>query len=170
VVYTWGGGFKAVVWADVIQLAVYVSGGIIALFVAWNLAGGPGASLMAAADAGKLQAFDFAVNLTTTNTFLGGLVGGALLSAASHGTDHLIVQRLLATRSLGDARQAPGGSRVAVILQFLLFLLVGVAIWRAGLAPDTMGSDESSARFIIEQLPTGNSGLLVAGILAAAMS
>ena len=168
--YTWFGGLKAVVWADVIQLVVYVAGGVAALFVAWNLAGGAGAALTTAEAAGRLRVFDFSVNLTSTYTFVGGLVGGALLSAASHGTDHLIVQRLLATRSLGDARTALIGSGVVVILQFLLFLLVGSAIWAAGLAPETLGSNDIFPRFIIEHLPTGLAGLVLAGILAAAMS
>ncbi|HEX6645232.1 MAG TPA: sodium:solute symporter [Gemmatimonadales bacterium] len=168
--YTWAGGLKAVVWTDVIQLAVYLSGGIAALFIAWSLAGGAGASLAAAADAGKLRVFDFGLDLTSTYTFIGGLVGGALLSAASHGTDHLIVQRLLATRSLRDARAALVGSGVVVIFQFLLFLLVGVAIWSAGLAAPDLAGDQIFARFIIDHLPSGLAGLLVAGILAAAMS
>jgi SSS family transporter len=168
--YTWAGGLKAVVWTDVIQLAVYVSGGIAALLIAWRLGGGAAESLSRAADAGHLRVFDFAVNFTSTYTFIGGLVGGALLSAASHGTDHLIVQRLLATRSLGDARKALVGSGVVVILQFLLFLMVGVAIWSAGMAPAELQGDQIFARFIIDQLPMGLAGLLVAGILAAAMS
>ncbi len=169
-VYTWAGGLKAVVWTDVIQLAVYVAGGIAALLIAWNIGGGAAASLSRAADANHLRVFDFAVNFTSTYTFIGGLIGGALLSAASHGTDHLIVQRLLATRSLRDARLALVGSGVVVILQFLLFLLVGVAIWSADLAPAELQGDQIFARFIIEKLPVGLAGLLVAGILAAAMS
>ena len=169
-VYTWFGGLKAVVWADVVQLAVYVAGGIAALLIAWQLGGGAGAALAAAGDAGKLHLFDLSFDFTSTYTLLGGLVGGAMLSAASHGTDHLIVQRLLATRSLTDARTALVGSGVVVILQFLLFLLVGSAIWAAGLAPEGTPADEIFPRFIVEQLPTGLAGLVVAGILAAAMS
>lgn len=169
-VYTWFGGLKAVVWADVVQLAVYVAGGVAALLVAWHLAGGAGPALGAAAAAGKLRLFDLSVNLTSTYTLLGGLVGGAMLSAASHGTDHLIVQRLLATRSLRDARTALVGSGIVVILQFLLFLLVGSAIWAAHLAPDALPGDQIFPRFIVEHLPAGLAGLLVAGILAAAMS
>jgi SSS family transporter len=169
-VYTWFGGLKAVVWADVVQLAVYLAGGVVALVIAWGLAGGPEAALSAAHAAGKLRLIDPAFNLTETYTLLGGLAGGALLSAASHGTDHLIVQRLLATRSLGDARIALVGSGAVVILQFLLFLLVGSAIWAAGLAPETLKADEIFPRFIIDHLPAGLAGLVIAGILAAAMS
>ncbi len=168
--YTWFGGLKAVVWADVIQLAVYVGGGIAALFVAWKLAGGAGPALAMASEAGKLKLFEWDFSFSVPYTFLGGLIGGAMLSAASHGTDHLIVQRLLATRSLKDAQRALVGSGVLVILQFLLFLMVGSAIWAAGLAPDEMASDQIFPRFIIDQLPSGVSGLVIAGILAAAMS
>ncbi|HQR18264.1 MAG TPA: sodium:solute symporter [Gemmatimonadales bacterium] len=168
--YTLVGGLKAVVWADVIQLAVYVAGGMAALGIAWHLAGGVGTSLGLAAAAGKLQVLNPLISFTQTYTLLGGLVGGALLSAASHGTDQLIVQRLLATRSLRDAQFAVIGSGVVIILQFLLFLLVGSAIWSAGLAPDGMKADEIFPRFILGNLPAGLAGLLVAGILAAAMS
>ena len=168
--YTWFGGLKAVVWADVIQLAVYVGGGVAALFVAWKLAGGAGPALTMASEAGKLKLFEWDFSFSVPYTFLGGLIGGAMLSAASHGTDHLIVQRLLATRSLKDAQRALVGSGVLVILQFLLFLMVGSAIWAAGLAPDEMASDQIFPRFIIDQLPAGISGLVIAGILAAAMS
>jgi SSS family solute:Na+ symporter len=169
-VYTLLGGLKAVVWSDVIQLAVYVTGGIAALGIAWHLAGGADQALAAAAAAGKLRIFNPVISFTQTYTLLGGLIGGALLSAASHGTDQLIVQRLLATRSLRDARIAVVGSGIAVILQFALFLLIGSAIWAAGLAPDDMPADQIFSRFILDKLPTGLAGLMVAGILAAAMS
>ena len=169
-VYTYFGGLKAVVWADVVQLAVYLAGGVAALLIAWSLAGGPTSALEAAASAGKLKLLNPELDLTVTYSLLGGLVGGAMLSAASHGTDQLIVQRLLATRSLRDAQYALIGSGVVVILQFLLFLLVGSAIWASGHAPPTLAADQIFPRFIIDQLPSGLAGLVVAGILAAAMS
>jgi len=168
--YTWAGGLKAVVWADVIQLVVYLAGGLAALAIAWHLAGGAVPALSKAAAAGKLHLLNPAWSFTQTYTLAGGVIGGALLSAASHGTDQLIVQRLLATRSLRDARIALVGSGLVIILQFLLFLLVGSAIWAAGFAPDGMRSDLIFPTFIVHQLPPGVSGLMVAGILAAAMS
>jgi solute:Na+ symporter, SSS family len=168
-VYTWLGGFKAVVWTDVLQLSVYLAGGIGALLVALSLAGGPDVAFMAAHSAGKLKLINPGIDFTKTYTLLGGILGGALLSAASHGTDHLIVQRLLATRSLRDARIALVGSGIMVIFQFALFLLVGVAIWAAGLAPEHVSSDQLFPSFIVHHLPTGLAGLVVAGILAAAM-
>lgn len=168
--YTYIGGLKAVIWADVVQLVIYLAGGVVALFLAIDLAGGFTTAMSVADEAGKLRVFDFTPSLTIPYTFLGGVLGGAMLSAASHGTDHLIVQRLLATRSLGDARRALVGSGILVIAQFLLFLLVGTMIWSAGRAPDAMASDQIFSRFVIDYFPAGLSGLVIAGILAAAMS
>jgi Na+/proline symporter len=143
---------------------------VAALLIAWELAGGAQNAFSAAWAAGKLRIVDTGLNFGIPYTLAGGIVGGAMLSAASHGTDHLIVQRLLATRSLAAARVALIGSGLVVIVQFLLFLLVGVAIWAAGLAPTGMAADQIFPRFILDHLPTGLAGLVVAGILAAAMS
>lgn len=169
-IYTWFGGLKAVVWADVLQLAVYVAGGVAALWVATRLGGGVAPVLERASEAGKLTIINPALSLTIPYTLLGGIIGGALLSAASHGTDQLIVQRLLATRSLRDAQAALIGSGLVVMLQFALFLLVGIAIWAVGLAPDSMPGDQVFSGFIVQSLPAGIAGLVIAGILAAAMS
>jgi Na+/proline symporter len=114
--------------------------------------------------------FDWSLSLTTTYTLFGGLVGGALLSAASHGTDHLIVQRLLATRHVTDARRALVGSGILVIAQFAIFLLVGTMLWAAGADDPGRSGDELFPTFVITQLPPGLAGLVVAGLLAAAMS
>lgn len=168
-VYTWVGGLKAVVWVDVIQLAVYLIGGIATLVVATHAAGGPAAFARAGA-AGKLTTLDFTPSFHVLYTFWGGVAGGALLSAASHGTDHLIVQRLLAARNLKDAQRALIGSGVVIILQFALFLLVGTSLWLAGADHAGMRSDAIYPTFVVDQLPAGLSGLVVAGILAAAMS
>ena len=130
--YTWGGGLKAVVWVDLLQLCIYLFGAVATLWAASRLAGGFGHALARASALHKLRVVDFHLSLTEPYTLLGGLVGGAMLSAASHGTDHLMVQRLLATRSLRDARRAIVGSGVVVITQFAVFLLVGTLLWAAG--------------------------------------
>jgi SSS family transporter len=169
-VYTWRGGLAAVVWVDVVQLGLYLITGIAAIAVAARLAGGVLPVLDAAAAAGKLRTIDLGLSFSAPYTLLGGLIGGALLSAASHGTDHLIVQRLLGTRSLGHARLALVGSGVVVVLQFALFLLVGTFLWAAGADPGTGSGDSIFPRFVVERLPVGLSGLAIAGVLAAAMS
>ena len=168
--YTFVGGLRSVVWADALQLTVYVAGGVFALFVAIKMGGGWGDVWARADAAGKLRVFDLQLSLTTPLTLLGGLVGGALMSAASHGTDHLIVQRLLATRGLRSAQWALVGSGVLVIAQFALFLAIGTALWASGQAPEGQAGDTLYPQFIVQHMPVGVAGLLMAGILAAAMS
>jgi len=168
VIYTWVGGLRAVVWVDVIQLGVYLLGGVATLVVATRLAGGAGA-FARAWDAGKLVTLDFTPSFKVLYTFWGGVLGGALLAGASHGTDHLIVQRLLAARGLKDAQRALIGSGAFIIVQFALFLLVGTSLWLAG-ADQGGRSDAIYPSFVITRLPAGLAGLVVAGILAAAMS
>ncbi len=168
--YTWVGGLRAVVWVDVIQLVIYVLGGVATLIVALQLAGGGEGAFRTAYDQFKLVFLDPSLSFTRTYTLWSGLIGGALLSAASHGTDHLIVQRLLAARGLPDARKALIGSGVFIIFQFALFLLVGTSLWLAGAVQPGTASDQIYPTFVVHQLPTGLAGLVVAGILAAAMS
>ena len=168
--YTFVGGLRSVVWADVLQWCVYVAGGAVALVVALNMGGGWEQSWARAEAAGKLKMFDLQASWTVPYTLLGGLVGGALLSAASHGTDHIIVQRLLASRSLRAAQVALVGSGLLVFLQFALFLAIGTALWGAGQAGPELAGDQIFPQFIVQHLPVGVAGLLMAGILAAAMS
>jgi SSS family solute:Na+ symporter len=167
VLYTWFGGLRAVVWVDVLQWVVYVAAGFVALGVILRLE--PGAFTQAF-EAGKLRVFDFGFSVTRPYAFLTAVAGGALLSAASHGTDHLIVQRLLATSSLRHARTALIGSGVVVIVQFALFLTVGATLWFAFSGARAVTGDEVFPRFIITHLGGGFAGLATAGILAAAMS
>jgi SSS family transporter len=166
VAYTYVGGLRAVVWVDVLQWSVYMVAGAAALIVAIQLAPG---GLAVAAAAGKLRVFDWHISLTAPYAFGTALIGGAFLSAASHGTDHLIVQRLLATRSLGAARAALIGSGIVVACEFTLFLLVGAAIWAAVPALHGSAGDEVFPFFVATHLPAVLRGLVLAGILAAAM-
>ena len=170
-VYTYYGGIKAVVWVDALQMVLYVGGGLIALLLLQGaVEGGWAAILDQASAAGKLATLDFSASPAVAYTFWAGLVGGGFLSMASHGTDQLIVQRLLTCRDVRQSQRALIGSGVAVIFQFALFLLVGLGLWVffEGRAFDS--SDEIFARFIIDEMPTGLRGLLIAGVFAAAMS
>jgi SSS family transporter len=168
--YTWAGGIRAVVWVDVMQLVIYLVGGIATVLVAASIAGGFGDGIASALDAGKLKTIDWTVSFSIPYTFASGVIGGALLSSASHGTDHLIVQRLLATRNLSHARKALVGSGLMVIGQFTLFLVVGSFLWAAGFDDGRMASDQIYPQFVVAELPSGLAGLMVAGMLAAAMS
>ena len=170
-VYTYFGGIKAVVWVDALQMGLYVAGGLIALALLQGAVDGGWPAILANADsAGKLQVFDFSASPAVAYTFWAGLIGGGFLSMASHGTDQLIVQRLLTCRDAVQSRRALIGSGFAVILQFALFLLVGLGLWAFFEGRDFARSDEIFARFIIAEMPMGVRGLLIAGVFAAAMS
>ncbi|MGH7507481.1 MAG: sodium:solute symporter, partial [Longimicrobiales bacterium] len=174
--YTYYGGLRAVVWVDVVQMGLYVLGGIVALVVlSMMLPDGWGTIMSVGAQADKFRIVHTEGGFASPRWILTGLVGGAFLSMASHGVDHIIVQRLLAASSLRDARRALIGSGFVVIAQFLLFLFVGAALFAyyGGRTFQELGltaADEIFPLFIVEGLPPGLSGLIVAGILAAMMS
>jgi Na+/proline symporter len=126
--------------------------------------------LSSAAAAGKLQAIDLSFDVTVPYTIWAGVFGGAVFTMASHGTDQLIVQRLLTCTDQRSAQKALVGSGFVVILQFLLFLMVGLGLWAFYGGRTFDSTDEIFALFIVEQLPPGLTGLLIAGVFAAAMS
>jgi SSS family transporter len=171
--YTFEGGLAAVIWTDVVQTVIYVGGTLVGVFVILRLLPGGWAAVHAlASPAGRLQVFDFAWTFWKPYTFWAGLIGGAFLTTASHGTDQLIVQRLLAARNQRQSVTALLTSGVAIFFQFALFLIVGVMLWAYYRLPSaTFGkADYIYPKFIVSRLPHGVSGLLIAAILAAAMS
>lgn len=174
ILYTFIGGIKAVVWVDVAQMFLYVGGGILSIIVITTATGG--GWFTDAAEAGKFTMFIFEGNpISTSGSFIASLLGGAVFAMASHGSDQLVVQRLLACRTKAEAQKAIIVSGVIVLFQFAIFLLVGLALWGYydQASPDSLGltrDDEIFPMFIVEGLPPGVTGLLLAGILAAAMS
>ena len=180
--YTWLGGMTAVVWMDVVQLAVYLTGALLAAAALLDgIPGGAREALAAAQDAGKLVTFDFARDLRRDYTFWSGVLGGAVFTAATHGTDQMFVQRYLCCRSLADARLALIASGFLVFVQFALFLGIGVLLWAfyAAAEPEALASitaggtvqaDRVFPLFLMTHLPPGLRGLVLASVLAAAMS
>jgi len=172
-IYTFEGGLAAVIWTDVVQTFIYVGGTLVGLYTILHLVpGGWSAIHFAAASAGKLQVFDFRPTFWIPYTFWAGVIGGTFFTVASHGTDQLIVQRLLAARSQRQSAAALISSGVAVMFQFALFLIVGVMLWAYYRVPSgNFGKpDRIYPMFIVSRMPHGISGLLIAAILAAAMS
>jgi SSS family solute:Na+ symporter len=172
-IYTFEGGLAAVIWTDVVQTVIYVGGTLVGLFTILHVVPGGWPAIHALADGvGKLRVFDFAPDFWKPYTFWAGLVGGAFLTTASHGTDQLIVQRLLAARSQRQSVAALLSSGVAIVFQFALFLMVGVMLFAFYHAPSANfgKADRIYPTFIVSQMPHGISGLLIAAILAAAMS
>ena len=173
--YTFEGGMKAVIWTDVIQLGIYLAGAL-AVFVLLldRLPDGWREVAAVAAGTGKFQVFDFTFSLTKTYTFWSGLFGGAFLTMASHGTDQLIVQRLLAARSERDARLALLSSGVVILAQFALFLVIGVMLYAYHQHIPLVAAGEPTDRifpeFVVREMPAGLAGLVIAAVFAAAMS
>lgn len=175
-VYTYTGGVKGIIWVDVVQMFLYLGGAILSIiFLLHLLPDGWNSVVMAASADNKFSfinlGFDtsFKEFFSQPYTLFSGLLGGAFLSMASHGTDQLIVQRLLATKDLRQGQKAIVMSGIIIIIQFALFLVLGVMLY-AFFGKIDMRSDEIFPLFIIKHLPVGVTGIIVAGLFAAAMS
>src|ERR1700719_515288 len=185
VIYTFEGGLAAVIWTDVVQTFIYVGGTLVGLMTILHLVPGGWRSVEAIASGlHKFQVFDVSifdptisahwphVNFVKPYTLWAGIIGGAFLTTASHGTDQLIVQRLLAARNLRQSVLALLCSGMAGFFQFALFLFVGVMLFAYYRVPSAAfgRADRIYPTFIVSRMPHGISGLLIAAILAAAMS
>lgn len=174
--YTYHGGFTAVIWTDVIQLVIYITGTVVALLMALTMIpdGWLEVTRLAAVEGDKLAVFNLNFNFHQPYLFWSGLIGGTFLSMASHGTDQLIVQRLLAAKTKLQSQAALVASGLIVFCQFSLFLLVGAvlfAFYRHYPPAEAFSRpDQVFPQFVVTQLPTGLAGLVIAAILAAAMA
>ena len=174
--YTFEGGMRAVIWTDVMQFALYITGSVAAfLLLLHKIPGGwPTVTQAAAAAGGKLTVFDFAFSLTKSYTFWSGLLGGTFLTMASHGTDQTMVQRLLASRNERDSKTALLASGVIILAQFALFLVLGVMLFvyaqHFTLAIPGGDPDKIYPQFIVHSMPVGIAGVVLASIFAIAMS
>jgi SSS family solute:Na+ symporter len=175
-VYTFEGGMRAVIWTDVIQFGMYLTGSVAAFFLLLHkIPGGwPSVSHAAAAAGDKLSVFDFTFSLTRSYTFWSGLLGGTFLTMASHGTDQTMVQRLLSARNERDSKKALLASGVIVFAQFTLFLVLGVMLFvymqHVSLPVPGGDADRIFPEFIVRDMPVGLAGLVLASIFAIAMS
>lgn len=182
VIYTFHGGMTAVIWTDVIQLVVYLVGAAAAaVILLQSMPGGWSEVASVGGAAGRFRLFDFSLTLTRSYTFWSGLIGGAFLTTATHGTDQLMVQRYFCAKNAGDARKALLWSGVVVFLQFVLFLVIGVMlfVYYTQHAPGEIAEFMRNGRvqtdrifpyYIVRHLPAGIVGLVLAAIFAAAMS
>jgi len=171
VLYTYRGGMKSVVWTELLQASIYVSGGLMAVRLIGQAVDGGWTTILAqAGSAGKTQLISWSTGFNDPHTMFAGVLGGAFLAMASHGADQLIVQRLLSSRSLPEARRALIGSGFVVFAQFTLFLFVGLGLWVLFEGRTFAAADQIFPTFIIERMPNGLLGLIVAAIVAATMS
>jgi solute:Na+ symporter, SSS family len=179
VFYTFEGGMTAVIWTDVVQMCMYVAGAVLSLvIIAQQAQGGLSHAVDIAAQYHKFRIFDWESPLTPgffnkPYTFWAGIIGGCFLTTASHGTDQLVVQRLLSARNERESRLALLSSWVVVFCLFTLFLLIGALLF-AYYTENNLSSpqplDRLYPQFVWEKLPVGAAGLVMAAILAAAMA
>ena len=170
-IYTLSGGIKTVVWVDSIQFILYLFGGVASIFILLNYID---QSLFEAISAlsgqGKLDIFNWKGDLLREPyLFISALLGGALLSFSSHGVDYMMVQRVLGTKDLDSAKKAMIGSGIFVFIQFGVFLLAGSLIFVL-MGGVELERDREFTSFIVNYLPIGLKGVLLAGVLSAAMS
>ncbi len=182
-IYTYVGGLKAVVAMDVVQLFIYLGGAFISMMLILNhLPNGINDVYNYAFMNGenKFQIFNFFIGnsfyefLSSPYTLAGGLLGGTFLTMASHGTDQLLVQRLLGCKSKKESQKALMLDATFIVIQFAFFLFLGLCLYAFynGVPFKELGlttSDEIFPKFIIENLPVGLTGLVIAGVLASAM-
>src|SRR5450631_831081 len=177
--YTFEGGMTAVIWTDVVQMTLYVAGAVASfVIILGKIPGGWEHVALVAGAAHKFTIFDFrfAPNMeffSRTYSFWAGIAGGCFLTTATHGTDQLMVQRLLSARDERQSRTALLASWVVILVQFTLFLLIGVLLYvhyaDLHLAAPAQ-RDRLYPEFVWNSLPPGLAGLIVAAILAAAMA
>ncbi len=181
-IYTYVGGIKAVVWTDAIQFGLFVVGGIFVLiYVPWQFEGGVSKVATLAHQNGKMEWFRGAFTLDLPYNIWMGVIGATFMACATHGVDQLIVQRVLSCRSVADGKKSLIFSAVIIFPLFLIFLFVGTALWayyQQTPLPIALPETEAGISqnqyifpiFIFTAVPPALKGLLIVGILSAAMS
>lgn len=175
IIYTVRGGSAAVIWTDVVQMFIYIAGALIVFFaLLWQIPGGWGEVVRLGAAAGKFTVIDLSFDPKTIYTLWAGIAGGIALTLATHGTDQFLVQRLLSADSPKSAARGLVLSGFIVFAQFALFLTIGAMLYayhqHFPLATALPRNDAILPRFIVDHLPHGLIGFIIAAIVAAALS
>ncbi|MGE5498345.1 MAG: sodium:solute symporter family transporter, partial [Syntrophothermus sp.] len=182
-IYTYVGGLKAVVAMDVVQMFIYLGGAVASMYIILHHLPNGWTDVVNFASSNGLDKFDIINNnmgggfwsfFATPYTLIGGLIGGTFLTMASHGTDQLLVQRLLGCKNRFDSQKALMLDATFIVIQFAFFLVLGLCLYAfyGGAPISQLGlktTDEIFPKFIVENLPSGVAGLVIAGVLASAM-
>lgn len=179
IAWTWIGGIRTVIWTDFMQFILFTVGAVVAfLYVGCSVEGGFPQIFREALAAGKLHLVDTTFDTKTAYTLWCGLFATVWLTLASHGTDQLNAQRMFTCRNAGDARKAIIWSSSAQLITLML-VLIGAGLYvyyqhnplnAAGQESLKQYPDVIFAIFIVDVLPRGVSGLVMAAIFAAAIS
>ncbi|MCI0719502.1 MAG: sodium/solute symporter [Acidobacteria bacterium] len=175
-VYATLGGMRGVIWTDVVQFTIIVAGIVVIFSATMNgLEGGLAQVWQIAKAHGRADLFDFSFDPRVTDSFWATLFGGCFLVLTTYGADQIIIQRYLSTKSFRDYRRALIMDALLVIPVVTTLYLVGLALFafyqnNPQLLSGLPSQDAILPFFIVRELPSGISGLLVASIFAAAMS
>jgi SSS family solute:Na+ symporter len=169
------GGIEAVIWMDVIQGFLLIGGGLLcAGILLFNYEGGPGQMLGEAVTMKKIDFGPYNFSFTEL-TFWVLVINGAFYALQKYGTDQTIVQRYLAAKNDKDAKKAAYIGVLASVPVWALFMLVGSLLFvfyntGGAVLPEGMKADQVFTYFIGSELPVGAVGLVLAALIAAAVS
>lgn len=174
VAYTVSGGISAVIWTDVIQMFVLWLGAIISMVVIFTkVPGGWDQIVTTASGAGLLEPLNFSMDLSVEYSVWAGIIGGFFLHVAYFGTDQSQIQRVLTSKSIKESKLSLLLTGVLIVPQMLMFLFIGIMLYvfyQFNGNPNVSDLNELFPKFVVNELPAGISGLIIAGVFAAAMS
>ncbi len=176
--YAMLGGFKAVIWADAIQSLILLLGtAAVIVSLCCNIPGGLGHGFRMAWDAGKFSLGSFSLKEWGAETFWVSFLYGVCINLQNYGIDQSFTQRYIAAKDDRSAAKSAFSGAMMYIPGTFLFVMVGTLLWMFGATHPGLIPAEVSAQsdavfpwYIVHRLPHGISGLLVAAIIAAAMS
>ena len=176
-IYTWYGGFKAVIWTDVLQFAVLFGGVIIALYILSQGVGGFSEMWNLASASGKTRFFDASNwNPANARNLLSAGLAYAVIEISIRGCDQQFVQRYLSCDSIKSANASSILSMILGVFVSVLFFWVGAGLFvyyrvsGVGELPAGVPLNGVFPYFIVHVMPSGATGLVIAAIYAAAMS
>jgi SSS family solute:Na+ symporter len=177
-IYSMLGGISAVLWTDAIQGIILIFGAVVCVgYIFLNMPEGPSQIFSIALQNEKFSLGSFSLSLSEP-TFWVVLVYGTFINLQNFGIDQNYVQRYMASKSDKAAKRAALIGGLIYVPVSALFLFIGTALFAyyqsAAELPidmqDVNKSDRVFPYFIVNVLPAGMSGLLVASIFAAGMS
>lgn len=174
--YTTFGGIEAVIWTDVMQVIVLMGGSVLAVvWIMLHTETSFGDMITYASERDKFNIANIELNFTDS-TFWVVLIGGLASAMVTQGTDQTIVQRFLTSSNVKDAQKTLYTNAVLTLPATIIFFGIGTLLFMfytempTKLSPAISNNDSIFPWYIVRELPTGISGLLVAGIFSAAMS
>lgn len=161
------GGFKTILWVDGFQFFIYLSCGVLAVI---HIYGSELFNYQNIYQNGFFDIINYSTNSLSSKGLIMSMLAGILMSFGSHGIDYLMVQRVLSTNNLTNAKKAMIGSGFFVFIQFSIFLCVGTFLLSGTFFDSTVASSEIFTVYIRDYIPSGLRGIMLAGALSAAMS